>query len=238
MPSEYHKWIARDVKPEKKIPLTKAQQRINWWYYHKWYLIFGVGMLLGLGSFLWYVLGIGQVEPDYQIAYVGTRNLPEGTVSAVESALSALGEDLNGDGKIVAELVQYVSQDLESDAAANVALVGDLINCESYIFLLEDPESFQRRTQVLSRLDGSLPTEEDPIEQIYLPWNQCPVLAGLELGGYEYSLLGGTEKGSSQELLSGLYIARRSFGEGEAPRYPEGCEALWETITKGACNTG
>ncbi len=233
MPSEYQKWIARDVKPEEKIPLTKAQQRKNWWYYHKWYVIFGVALMFCLGSILWYVFGIGQVEPDYQIAYVGTESLPEGTVSAVKSALSSLGEDLNGDGETVVELVQYVSGDMESDAAANVALVGDLVSCESYFFLLEDPEAFQNRTQALSRLDGSLPAEDDPIEQLCLPWGKCPVLAGLELGDYEISLLGETGTGSNQELLSGLYIARRGFWEKEAPRYPEGYAALWETITEG-----
>lgn len=234
MPSEYQKWIARDVKREEKIPLTKAQKRKNWWHYHKGYVIFGVVLVFCLGSILWYIFGIGQVEPDYQIAYVGTEYLPEDTVSALESALSSLGEDLNGDGKIVVELAEYVSGDLESDAAANIALVGDLVNCESYFFLLEDPEGFQERTQALSRLDGSLPAEDDPIEQLCLPWGQCPVLADLELGDYEISVLGGTGKGSNQEVLSSLYIARRSFGEEEAPRYSEGCEALWEIITEGA----
>lgn len=234
MPSEYQKWIARDVKPEEKIPLTKAQQRKNWWYYHKWYFIFGAVLLFGLGSILWHVLGIGQVEPDYQIAYVGTNDLPEGTVSAVEAALAELGGDLNGDGKTVVELVQYVSRDLESDAAANVALVGDLMNCESYFFLMEDPESFQKRTQALCRLDGSMASGEDPVGEMCLRWDRCPVLAGMELGDYEYSLLGVTESGSNQELLSGLYIARRGFWENEAPRHPEGSEALWEAITEGA----
>lgn len=234
MPSEYQKWIARDVKPEEKVSLTKAQQRKNWWYYHKWYVIFEAVLMFCLGGILWHVFGIGQVEPDYQIAYVGTENLPEGTVSALESALSILGEDLNSDGKTVVELVQYVSRDMESAAAANVALVGDLVSGESYFFLLEDPEGFQERSQALSRLDGSLPAEDDPIERLCLPWDQCPVLTGLELGDYEISLLGGTEKGSNQELLSGLYIARRGFWEKEAPRYPEGCAALWETITEGA----
>lgn len=234
MPSEYQKWIARDVKPEEKIPLTKAQQRKNWWYYHKWYVLFGAVLLFGLGSILWHVLGIGQVEPDYRIAYVGTKDLPEGAVSAVENALAELGEDLNGDGKTVVELTQYVSQDLESNAAANVALVGDLVSCESYFFLLEDPEGFQKRTQALCRLDGSLASEEDPVEELCLSWDLCPVLAGMELGDYEYSLLGGTKSGSIQELLSGLYIARRGFWGNEAPRHPEGCAALWEAITEGA----
>ncbi len=234
MPSEYQKWIARDVKPEEKIPLTKAQQRKNWWYYHKWYVLFGAVLLFGLGSILWNVLGIGQVEPDYRIAYVGTKTMPEGTVSAVEAALSELGEDLNGDGKTVVELVQYVSRDLESNAAANVSLVGDLVSCESYFFLLEDPEGFQRRTQALCRLDGSLASEEDPADALCLRWDRCPVLAGMELGDYEYSLLGGTERGSNQELLSGLYIARRGFRENEVPQHLEGCAALWETITEGA----
>ncbi len=234
MPSDYQKWIARDVKREEEVPMTKAQRRKNWWYYHKWYLLFGAVLVLCIGSILWYALGIGQTDPDYQIAYVGTSSLPDDTVSAVKSALADMGEDLNGDGKTVVELVQYVSQDVETSSAATVQLMADIINGESYFFLLEDPERFQRVTGALSRPDGSLSSEDDPIEQLCFSWSQCPVLAGLELGDYVYTLLGVEIEGSNQELLAGLYIARRGFGEGQSPQYSEEYAALWEEITAGA----
>jgi len=236
MASEYLKKKYQDVKPEEKRELTPEEKRRNWWYYHKWHI--GAGILLAaiLGSIIWNALN--QVKPDYQIAYVGENALPEDTAAAIETNLSALGEDLNGDGKVVVQLVQYASAagvDAQSAMAAEVKLVADLTACESYFFLLEDPEAFQRAYGTLCKLDGSLPAEgSNSAEGTYLLWTQCPVLARMDLGEYSYPLAGGTASGSSNELLSGLSIARRGFWTEQTVPYPEGCEALWERITEGA----
>ena len=236
MASEYLKKKYRDVKPDVKRELTPAEKRKNWWYYHKWHVAIAAGLLAILGSIVWNALH--QVRPDYQIAYVGTNALPGDTAAAIEAGFAALGEDLNGDGEVVVQLVQYASSD-ESDPqtvmAAEVRLMADLTERESYFFLLEDPEQFQRNYHSLRRLDGTLPADGDNSgEGTYLAWGQCPVLAQMDLGEYSYALMGGTASGSSSELLSTLYIARRGFWtEDEAP-YPEGCNALWEKITEGA----
>ena len=236
MASEYLKKKYQDVKPDVKRELTPAEKRKNWWYYHKWHVVIGVVLAAILGSIVWNALH--QVKPDYQIAYVGTNALPDDTAAAVEACFAALGEDLNGDGKVVVQMVQYVSSggsDPQTVMAAQVRLMADLTERVSYFFLLEDPEQFQRSYHMLRRLDGSLPADgDDSGEGTYLAWAQCPVLAGMDLGEYSYALMGGTASGSSNELLSGLYIARRGFWtEDEAP-YPEGCNALWEKITEGA----
>lgn len=47
--------------------------------------------------------------------------------------------------------------DLMYAAASNVKLMADLNACESYFFLLEDPEGFQRDYQVLR--EGWIPME-------------------------------------------------------------------------------
>lgn len=237
MASEYLKWKYREVQPEEKAVLTKAEQRKNWWHYHKWYIIIGAVLILALGNILWSALGIGQVTPDYQIAYVGTTALPDDTVSALETAVAGLGEDLNGDGNTVVKLVQYVSsgEDVSYAAAAEVTIMADLIECESYFFLLDDPKTFQQKYHALCYLDGSLPPdEEDSVEKMCLLWEQCPMLANMELGEYSYSLLGGTATGSNQELLSQYYIARRGFWQEETVPYPEECAALWTRLTEGA----
>lgn len=236
MASEYLKKKYRDVKPDAPIVLTKAQKRRNWWYYHKWFVAAGGAVLLILGSIAWNALR--QVQPDYQVAYVGEHPLPEDTAAALEAELSALGEDLNGDGRVAVRLVQYASSsetDPGAAASAEVRLMADIVECESYFFLLEDPERFQQTYHALCRLDGTLPAEGDLSgEGTSLAWSQCPVLSGIDLGQYAYSLMGRTATGDSGQLVSGLFIARRGFRTEKTVPYPQGCDALWEKITEGA----
>ena len=236
MASEYLKKKYQDVKPDVKRELTPAEKRKNWWHYHKWHVALCVGLAVILGSIVWNALH--QVKPDYQIAYVGTNALPDDTAAAVKAAFDGLGEDLNGDGKVVVQLVQYASSggaDAQTFMAAEVRLMADLTECGSYFFLLEDPERFQKNYGSLRRLDSSLPVEAGTSGKgMYLAWDQCPVLAQMELGEYSYPLMGETVTGSSDDLLSRLYIARRGFWTEKTTPHPEGCEALWEKITEGA----
>ncbi len=81
-----------------KREYTKWEKFSNWFYYNKWYLAVGCIVLYVVGSMLWNALGIGQVKPDYRIAYVGSRQLPQDCVTALENALSQYGQDVNGDG--------------------------------------------------------------------------------------------------------------------------------------------
>ena len=242
MASEYLKWKYRDVKPDEPIQYTAEQRRRNWWHYHKWHVVIAAVLMVALGDILWNVLGVGKVRPDYQIAYVGAAALPNDAVSALESALARLGRDADGDGRVVVKLNQYAiggSAD-DSDAAlyayaASTTLMADLEGKESYFFLLEDPEAFQRNYQVLRRLDGSLPGDLDrDYESCCLAWTDCPVLTALDLGGYSEILLGEEVSGDSQALLSGLYLARRGFWTEQTVNYPDACDALWAELTKGA----
>ena len=238
MASEYLKWKYRDVKPEEKIPLTAAEKRKNWWYYYKWHVAVGAVLLYILCDLVCGALGIGETKPDYRVAYVGRNNLPDDTVSALEAVLAAMGEDLNGDGKTVVELRQYAFSGGDEGGAAysaGIKLTADLTECESYFFLLENPAQFQMNYRSLRKLDGSLPEDGDySADNTYLAWGDCPVLAEMELGEYSYPLLGETVSGSSNDLVSGLFIARRGFWTEKTSAYPEGADALWEKLTEGA----
>lgn len=238
MASEYLQWKYRDVKPQEKVELTPAEKRKNWWHYHKWHVGLGV-VLAGIAvSWACNALGVGQIRPDYQIAYVGTNALPDDTATAVETVFATLGEDLNGDGKVAVRLNQYPStggMDAGMAASAEVTLMGDLLDHESYFFLLEDPAWFQVNYHTLRRLDGSLPEQGDyAADGTYLAWAECPALAGAELGDFSYEVLGETVTGSSEELVSGLFLARRGFWTEDTCAYPEGCDALWSKLTEGA----
>ena len=148
MASEYLKWKYRDVRPDVPAELNTKQKRANWWYYHKWYVALAV-FLCGLAVYLLArALGFGAVRPDYQVAYVGSSPLPEDTASALETALGALGGDCNGDGHVTVRINQYVMGSDSGNStlyayAGSTKLMANLDSCDSYFFLLEDPEAFQ-----------------------------------------------------------------------------------------------
>ena len=80
---------------------------------------------------------------------------------------------------------------------------------KTYIFLLEDPEGFEAQTGALQYLDGTVPddpetTDADWREMVYR-WTDCPVLTGLDLGGYEGLTLMDDVTGTNQSVLAHLY---------------------------------
>lgn len=238
MASEYLKKKYKDVKPDKPIELTEEEKRRNWWYYNKWYIIGGAVAVLLVISFVWDVTGRGEAKPDFQVAYVGSGVLPDDTAAAIEESFAGLAADLNGDGQVLVQMRQYVSSsngDPSSTAAVGVRLMMDIIECESFIFLLEDPAEFQQSYHALCRLDGTLPEDDDnSVEGSVLLWSQCPALTNLELGDYDYDLFGGNLTGSNQDLLAPLYIARRGFWTEEDVENRAEYTALWENLTAGA----
>lgn len=228
MASEYLLKKYQDVKPDEVRELTKEEKRRNWWHYHKWHVVIAAVLALCAGNILWNILGIGEIKPDYSIAYVGTTPLSEETAEALRSGFAELSPDLNGDGNVAVELQQYVSVNTgDSDTlyyaqAARVQLVADITDCKSYFFLLEDPAGFQEATSALCNLDGSLPADGDLTpEGKYVIWGDCPRLTQIELG-------------AAQETVSRLSFARRGFWtEKTVPNAAE-CAALWESLTEGA----
>ena len=162
MASEYLKWKYRDVKPDEKIEYTKQEKLRNWWQYHKWWLLAGVLVLAAGADILVHMLGLGQVKPDYQVAYVASIPPGDEAAAALEAAMASLGEDCNGDGRITVQVHVYADMSVSPDpdaahyaAAAQVRLMADMESCESYFFLCENPEAFQENYQILAREDGA-----------------------------------------------------------------------------------
>ena len=219
MASEYYKWLARDVKPVEHRELTPAEKRRNWWYYYKYHVLIGL-VLVGIGvSLVCSYLGIGQTKPDYTVAYVGTRYLSDGAVEDLQAAFARLGRDENGDGEIYVAVNQYVSHSTgDSDSlyyaqAAAAQLIADITDCDSYFFLLADPEGFQREMHVLCNWDGSLPADSDgEAEGKVRLLTDCPAMTELP------------------EELQGLYLGRRGFWGEKTADHLEGCEALWNSL--------
>lgn len=223
MASEYLKWKYRDVKPEEKIEYTRQQKMRNWWQYHKWWLLAGALVLAAGADILVHALGLGQVIPDYQVAYVAPVPPGEEATTALEAAMAALGEDCNGDGRIVAAVHVYADMSVSRDsdaaqyaAAAQVRLMADMESCESYFFLCGDPETFQENYQILARADGALAgTGEEPLTYA---WEKVPIL----------------QKAGDGSFPEGLRLARRGFWEDRTCRHKAQCDALWDKMTEGA----
>ena len=242
MASKYLKWKDRDVQPDEPVRLTARPKRANWWHYHKWYVVLGAVLLAVLVNLVFRGLGLWEIKPDYQVAYVGSEALPEDTVTALETALAGLGTDCNSDGRVVVQVNQYIlgRNAADGDAAMyayadSTKLMADLDSCDSYFFLLEAPETFQENYQVLRRLDGSLPAGSDWNYGSYcLSWVSCPALSSLPLGEYSETFLGQEFSGDNQERLCGLSLARRGFWTDKTVKHADECDVLWDTITKGA----
>lgn len=207
----------------------------NWWYYYKWYVVCGVILLVILIQLVGSYLGIWETKPDVQIAYVGEAALPEDTAAAIEKAFSELADDYNGDGEVVVKVNQYVSDpDAVDSFGADAPLIGDIEGCDSYFFLMEDPESFQKGYEILAEPDGSCPEEgDDSVEGKAAAWEDCPGLADIDLGSYTDSLLGQEISGENRDLVSGLFLGRRCFYGDRTTPYVEQCGELWDRIVNG-----
>jgi hypothetical protein len=213
----------------------------NWWYYYKWYVLCGIVLFLLVCDLIGNALGLWKKKPDVQIAYVGENELPADTIAALEAAFASLAGDYNGDGSVIVTVNQYVSnsQSADSDSvyyeyASEVGLLGDITDCDSYFFLTDNPSNLQRGFQILANADGSCPDETDTsIEGKVILWTDSPLLAKLNLGSYQTTILGQEVTGDSNELVSSLYLGRRCFTDQKTVANFSECIALWEKIIRG-----
>lgn len=231
--SAHYNELADLINSKKELSATEKWK--NWWHYYKWYVVCGI-ILLGIAcDLVGNALGIWEKSPDFQIAYVGRTALPQDTADALTKALSSLGTDLDfdGDGKINIRLNQYISEHPYADTDAvyydtvtELTLIGDISDCESYFFLMDDPGRFQREYQVLALPDGSCPDNADnSAHDKAVLWSDCPALA--EIADFVEA-----EAPGSRELLSGLYIGRRCFYNETQVKNAEKCSSFWDWIVQ------
>lgn len=214
----------------------------NWWHYYKWYVICGAILLFILADLMGNAFGWFKKSPDIQIAYIGDTALPGDTVTALKNVFASFAEDYNHDGETLIQINQFVSgnpDETDADAASYrqasmITLMGDINDCESYFFLMEDPDDVQREFQVLAMPDGSCPGDTDfSTEGKVFQWKSCKNLSQTDLGSYTTTVLGQTESGSNQEILANLYLGRRCFYDERRSAYADECSRLWDTLQGG-----
>lgn len=242
MAGEYVRWLARDVKPMEKKELTPQEKRRNWWDYHKWHVVIAIVCLILAADLVSDVVHNIRNKPDYTIAYVGYTELPDDLARAVETAIATKGEDLNGNGQVQVELVQYQLFDESTDGdptlweqaySASMLLTTNIETVESMIYLLEDPAIFNASYPILCHADGALPEEGSDAPMYYL-WKDCPVLAGLEMGTFEVPGIHGMLEGDCQEAMANIAVARRGLWDDASTEKNDGAVRLFAVLMEGA----
>lgn len=214
-----------------KEPLARAK---NWWAYH-WKMLLLALILAAIGAVCAAQL-LSRQEPDLRVGYAATVELPDQTASALARALEGFCPDRDGDGQARVELEQFtvdlregaVPADMNAQMAGVTLMTGSIYDSGgANLFLLQDPEGFQRRTGALRYLDGTVPAAENGYDvenwrQMVYAWADCPVLAGLDLGP------------EGQTLVAELYIGRCAPSDRADPDYAAAIDELWEALTAGA----
>ncbi len=244
MAGEYVRWLARDVKPMEKKELTPQEKRRNWWDYHKWHVVIAIACLLFAVVQVSGVVHSARNKPDYTIAYVGYTELPDDLARALETAIATKGEDLNGNGQVQVELVQYRFFDERADTdpalweqaySASMQLTSSIEMVESMIYLLEDPAAFNASYPILCPTDGTHPGEGSDAPMYYL-WKDCPVLAGLELGDIVLPADDGSIVLDCQKAMANIAVARRGLWDDPPTERTDGAIRLFALLTEGAAD--
>ncbi len=244
-------WVTkRSTETYEKEPertYTRQERIRNWWDYHTGWVVLGIAGAV-LAVFLVRDMFF-RPRPDYCIGYVGTGELPAEVGAALAEGIAALGVDVNGDGRVRVEILSYQMAfdeqgvlDVDATSSGMTRLTGDLMSGELYTVLLEDPEGFQRRMGALCYLDGHNPAADAPTaeaenwQQMAYRWEDCPVLAGLDLGTYTQFFDRDETPIDGQTALRGVYVARRAVWNEEQKAAAAADEALWQALTAGAAH--
>lgn len=247
MASEYLKKKYQDVKPAEKVELTPAQKRQNWWDYHKGWVLLGV-VLAGLAVWLIHDIFF-RPEPDYQVGFISQAAPPTEVLDRLQEHLEALGEDVNGDGRVLVEVLTYTMgfdeqglSNVDTAAAGVTRLMVDLSAGQVHLLFLDDPEGFQARMGALCYLDSGEPPLDDPAygaedwRKMVYAWEDCPVLAGLDLGTYVRFLDVEEKEIDGQEAVKGMYVGRRALYDEGQRELSAPSERLWQAVTAGAAS--
>ena len=158
--------MTRKPEPREMPSMTDAQRRDNWWRYHWLYVLVGVLAATAAAGVAWERLT--RERYDCSVALVTKYAAAPAEIASMQTALEAVCPDLDGDGEVHVAVnaiqIDYTSTRMD-DAAIQVMTTNvDKLNSDFYtrqsgIFLLDDPENFQKAHGALAYLDGSAPPE-------------------------------------------------------------------------------
>lgn len=203
----------------------------NWWHYHARSVALTALCLIAALALL---RGIFVRErPDLSVGLVAAEVLAPEDAAALAEGLATLCEDVNGDGRVLVDVEQFAltfdaddNYSSMNERMANLTrLTGSIYASDgANIFLIEDPEGFQRRTGALKYLDGSIPSADDDYDpegwrSMTLACSDCPGLRALTL------------RAGARAKLDRLYLGLCAPSPRDDPRLTSATDALWRKLT-------
>lgn len=232
--------IKPDAPEEPPKPMTRRQKWDNFWFYHKWHVIIGVAVALMVGLLVKDV--VTKVEPDYTIGVLTTQSLPYSADETLGEKLATLCDDRNGDGKVEVQVLEYwITEDAidpNTQMTMITKLMGDMQTGESMLFLTDDVAVFEEKYGIFAYNDGTAPEdfENADITGMGVAWEDCPALAGLDLGNT--ATLDGSEGEPLQDTMKNYTLVKRVYtgstleGDEELTAYYNSAAALFDAWTQ------
>ncbi len=95
---------------EQEPAQSRWEQWCHWlenvfWYHYKWYYF--VGVFVGILLISSVVSFVTRVKWDWTVPYVHAGQADKGSVAAVKKALTGLGTDVSGNGKVQIKVEEY-----------------------------------------------------------------------------------------------------------------------------------
>ena len=233
---------------------TGKEKRQNYWYYHKWYYLIGAAALILVILFLRST--VFKAKPDYTIALLTQEAYPEEFTNQLADYMEQYGEDLNGDGKVMVDVLSYQlyigtsaeGRDANMVMAGSVKFTGDVMMNTSMIFIA-DEDSFNNVVAMNeSKLDffANVETYERIAENetdrslVTIPFADCK---GLDDFTVNYPSASVTAEQIREFYFDSLLVSFRAPVDGnsltessneKAVQYQEACRAMFEKLKNGA----
>ncbi len=121
---------------EQEPAQSRWEQWTHWlenvfWYHYKWYYF--VGVFLGILLISSIVSFVAKVDWDWTVPYVHAGEADKGSAAAVKKALTAVGADRSGNGKVQIRVEEYP----DTGDPGRKDLLGLLRESENILFVLD-----------------------------------------------------------------------------------------------------
>lgn len=115
--------------------------RENFWYYYKYHTLAVLFVLFMIGLFI--KDKSSQIHYDYKVAVLTEQTIPEQELKKLEKSFESVAVDLNKNGKIQVEILNYVTAkekaaNPQEEMASQTKLMGDMEAGDSMIYIYSD----------------------------------------------------------------------------------------------------